>query len=111
EKGDPGPRGERGETGPMGPPGASDGKSRVVGIRLGNKQTYAPQTDGTTWVVDLDIGAMITGIGGYNDGNKTLIDRVSYRPLQVTFDGSQWRTVSVGEYVSSGASGFEYFPL
>ncbi|EMM4483674.1 prophage tail fiber N-terminal domain-containing protein [Escherichia coli] len=111
EKGDPGPRGERGETGPMGPPGASDGKSRVVGIRLGNKQTYAPQTDGTTWVVDLDIGAMITGIVGYNDGNKTLIDRVSYRPLQVTFDGSQWRTVSVGEYVSSGASGFEYFPL
>ncbi|EER2593982.1 collagen-like protein, partial [Escherichia coli] len=111
EKGDPGPRGERGETGPMGPPGASDGKSRVVGIRLGNKQTYAPQTDSTTWAVDLDIGAMITGIGGYNDGNKTLIDRVSYRPLQVTFDGSQWRTVSVGEYVSSGASGFEYFPL
>ncbi|ENW9285987.1 tail fiber protein, partial [Escherichia coli] len=111
EKGDPGPRGERGETGPMGPPGASDGKSRVVGIRLGNKQIYAPQTDSTTWAVDLDIGAMITGIGGYNDGNKTLIDRVSYRPLQVTFDGSQWRTVSVGEYVSSGASGFEYFPL
>ncbi|HBC3173660.1 TPA: tail fiber protein, partial [Escherichia coli O146] len=74
EKGDPGPRGERGETGPMGPPGASDGKSRVVGIRLGNKQTYAPQTDSTTWAVDLDIGAMITGIGGYNDGNKTLID-------------------------------------
>ncbi|HHZ3730928.1 TPA: tail fiber protein, partial [Escherichia coli] len=57
EKGDPGPRGERGETGPMGPPGASDGKSRVVGIRLGNKQTYAPQTDSTTWAVDLDIGA------------------------------------------------------
>ncbi|ELW6151059.1 prophage tail fiber N-terminal domain-containing protein [Escherichia coli] len=111
EKGDPGPRGERGETGPMGPPGASDGKSRVVGIRLGNKQTYAPQTDSTTWAVDLDIGAMITGIGGYNDGNKTLIDRVSYRPLQVIFDGSQWRTVSVGEYVSSGVSGFEYFPL
>ncbi|HFO4437318.1 TPA: tail fiber protein, partial [Escherichia coli] len=108
EKGDPGPRGERGETGPMGPPGASDGKSRVVGIRLGNEQTYRAEESSGFLSISLSIGGVITGLKSRGaDG----VISVSYRPLQVTFDGSQWRTVSVGEYVSSGASGFEYFPL
>ncbi|EFM8157023.1 phage tail protein, partial [Escherichia coli] len=102
EKGDPGPKGERGatgpagprgETGPMGPPGPSGG---AVRFRLGSKQTYAPQTDGS-WSIDLATGAVLTGIAGYSYGGNTRIDSVTYRPLQVMTDGSQWRTVGVGE--------------
>ncbi|MBS9029569.1 tail fiber protein, partial [Escherichia coli] len=64
EKGDPGPRGERGETGPMGPPGASDGKSRVMGFRLGNPVTYPLQEGENGWSVDLADGSVITGLSG-----------------------------------------------
>ncbi|EIV0130538.1 tail fiber protein, partial [Escherichia coli] len=115
EKGDPGPKGERGatgpagprgETGPMGPPGASDGKSRVVGIRLGNEQTYRADESTGFLSISLRTGSVLTGLESRGaDG----VMSVSYRPLQVTTDGRQWRTVSVGEYVSSGAGGLEYF--
>ncbi|EQC3033353.1 phage tail protein, partial [Escherichia coli] len=122
EKGDPGPKGERGatgpagprgETGPMGPPGASgnDGKSRVMGFRLGNPVTYELQEGGHGWSVNLADGSVITGLSGSTQGGVSRVTTIYYRPLQMTFDGSHWRTVGVGEYVSSGASGFEYFPL
>ncbi|HFO8082103.1 TPA: tail fiber protein, partial [Escherichia coli] len=113
EKGDPGPRGERGETGPMGPPGASgdDGKSRVMGFRLGNPVTYPLQEGENGWSVDLADGSVITGLSGNTQGGVSRVTTIYYRPLQMTFDGSHWRTVGVGEYVSSGASGREYFPL
>ncbi|EFI8022953.1 phage tail protein [Escherichia coli] len=115
EKGDPGPKGERGatgpagprgEAGPMGPPGASDGKSRVVGIRLGNEQTYRADESTGFLSISLSTGSVLTGLESRGaDG----VISVSYRPLQVTTDGRQWRTVSVGEYVSSGTGGLEYF--
>ncbi|HCP8011557.1 TPA: collagen-like protein, partial [Escherichia coli] len=107
EKGDPGPRGERGETGPMGPPGASgdDGKSRVMGFRLGNPVTYPLQEGENGWSVDLADGSVITGLSGNTQGGVSRVTTIYYRPLQMTFDGSHWRTVGVGEYVSSGASG------
>ncbi|EGS5912515.1 phage tail protein [Escherichia coli] len=122
EKGDPGPKGERGatgpagprgETGPMGPPGASgnDGKSRVMGFRLGNPVTYELQEGDNGWSVSLADGSVITGLSGSTQGGVSRVTTIYYRPLQMTFDGSHWRTVGVGEYVSSGASGFEYFPL
>ncbi|EHP9884297.1 tail fiber protein, partial [Escherichia coli] len=120
EKGDPGPKGERGatgpagprgETGPMGPPGASDGKSRVMGFRLGNPVTYELQEGVHGWSVDLADGSVITGLSGSTQGGVSRVTTIYYRPLQMTFDGSHWRTVGVGEYVSSGSSGFEYFPL
>ncbi|EFM8157332.1 phage tail protein [Escherichia coli] len=122
EKGDPGPKGERGatgpagprgETGPMGPPGASgnDGKSRVMGFRLGNPVTYELQEGDHGWSVSLADGSVITGLSGSTQGGVSRVTTIYYRPLQMTFDGSHWRTVGVGEYVSSGASGFEYFPL
>ncbi|EOP1245328.1 tail fiber protein, partial [Escherichia coli] len=122
EKGDPGPKGERGatgpagprgETGPMGPPGASgnDGKSRVMGFRLGNPVTYELQEGVHGWSVNLADGSVITGLSGSTQGGVSRVTTIYYRPLQMTFDGSHWRTVGVGEYVSSGSSGFEYFPL
>ncbi|GIQ03234.1 hypothetical protein EC11E007_47430 [Escherichia coli] len=113
EKGDPGPRGERGETGPMGPPGASgdDGKSRVMGFRLGNPVTYELQEGENGWSVNLADGSVITGLSGNTQGGVSRVTKIYYRPLQMTFDGSHWRTVGVGEYVSSGASGREYFSL
>ncbi|HHZ3818454.1 TPA: phage tail protein, partial [Escherichia coli] len=113
EKGDPGPRGERGETGPMGPPGASgdDGKSRVMGFRLGNPVTYELQEGDHGWSVNLADGSVITGLSGNTQGGVSRVTTIYYRPLQMTFDGSHWRTVGVGEYVSSGAPGREYFSL
>ncbi|EKF5927193.1 tail fiber protein [Escherichia coli] len=111
DKGDPGPRGERGETGPMGPPGTSDGKSCVMGFRLGNPVTYPLQEGDHGWSVNLSNGSVITGLSGNTQGGVSRVTTIYYRPLQMTFDGSHWRTVGVGEYVSSGASGFEYFPL
>ncbi|EPF5770464.1 tail fiber protein, partial [Escherichia coli] len=113
EKGDPGPRGERGETGPMGPPGASgdDGKSRVMGFRLGNPVTYELQEGDHGWSVNLADGSVITGLSGSTQGGVSRVTTIYYRPLQMTFDGSHWRTVGVGEYVSSGAPGREYFSL
>ncbi|WP_272717994.1 hypothetical protein [Escherichia coli] len=43
-----------------------------MGIRLGNETDFMRRKQTALHGrVDLDIGAMITGIGGYNDGNKT----------------------------------------
>ncbi|HIB8269930.1 TPA: phage tail protein, partial [Escherichia coli] len=99
--------------GPMGPPGASgnDGKSRVMGFRLGNPVTYELQEGDHGWSVNLADGSVITGLSGSTQGGVSRVTTIYYRPLQMTFDGSRWRTVGIGEYVSSGASGFEYFPL
>ncbi|HBA9743671.1 TPA: hypothetical protein J1403_005439, partial [Escherichia coli] len=77
-------------------PSGGAGSGGAVRFRLGSKQTYAPQTDGS-WSIDLATGAVLTGIAGYSYGGNTRIDSVTYRPLQMMTDGSQWRTVGVGE--------------
>ncbi|EOO2887018.1 phage tail protein, partial [Escherichia coli] len=105
DKGDPGeagpagPKGERGEPGPMGPPGpAGDaGNSTVKGIRLGNEMVYRPYGGYSNLSLRSMDGCVLTGIAGTNMPDKSRIDEIYYRPLQMTFGDGSWRSVGIGE--------------
>ncbi|EOO6769957.1 phage tail protein, partial [Escherichia coli] len=99
ERGPAGPKGERGEPGPMGPPGpAGDaGNSTVKGIRLGNEMVYRPYSGYSNLSLRSMDGCVLTGIAGTNMPDKSRIDEIYYRPLQMTFGDGSWRSVGIGE--------------
>ncbi|EIM3169056.1 phage tail protein [Escherichia coli] len=67
----------------------------VTGVRLGQRQSYSPPNNESTWDKSLDSGNVMTGLYVQDTGSNSAdnISRIYYRPVQYCINGS-WVTAS-----------------